>query len=138
LASEPVHVDDQCNRHGDAIREREGRNDSADLAPRDHLSDHVAEFDCVANIRWRHCVFSSVGCKGQGARHKCDGAGVDIAMKAGLKKHGLIDKRDYTVIETPFPTMPSILNEKKADHGMVEEIITIWHRTSFAIFAADA
>jgi len=28
------------------------------------------------------------------------GAGVDIAMKAGLKKHGLIDKRDYTVIET--------------------------------------
>ena len=43
------------------------------------------------------------------------GAGVDIAMKAGLKKHGLIDKRDYTVIETPFPTMPSMLNEKKVD-----------------------
>ena len=34
------------------------------------------------------------------------GAGVDIAMKAGLKKHGLIDKRDFTVIEAPFPTMP--------------------------------
>jgi NitT/TauT family transport system substrate-binding protein len=43
------------------------------------------------------------------------GTGVDIAMKAGLKKHGLIDKRDYTVIETPFPTMPAVLNEKKAD-----------------------
>jgi sulfonate transport system substrate-binding protein len=43
------------------------------------------------------------------------GAGVDIAMKAGLKKHGLIDKRDYTVIEAPFPTMPVMLNEKKAD-----------------------
>jgi NitT/TauT family transport system substrate-binding protein len=43
------------------------------------------------------------------------GTGVDIAMKAGLKKHGLIDKRDYTVIEAPFPTMPAILNEKKAD-----------------------
>jgi hypothetical protein len=36
------------------------------------------------------------------------GAGVDIAMKAGLKKHGLIDKRDYTVIEAPFPTMPAM------------------------------
>jgi NitT/TauT family transport system substrate-binding protein len=36
-------------------------------------------------------------------------------MKAGLKKHGLIDKRDYTVIEAPFPTMPAMLNEKKAD-----------------------
>jgi NitT/TauT family transport system substrate-binding protein len=43
------------------------------------------------------------------------GTGVDIAMKAGLKKHGLLDKRDYTVIEAPFPTMPAILSEKKAD-----------------------
>jgi NitT/TauT family transport system substrate-binding protein len=43
------------------------------------------------------------------------GTGVDIAMKAGLKKHGLVDKRDYTVIETAFPTMPAILSEKKAD-----------------------
>jgi sulfonate transport system substrate-binding protein len=43
------------------------------------------------------------------------GAGVDIAMKAGLRKHGLLDKRDYTVIETPFPTMPAMLAEKKAD-----------------------
>ncbi|HYI06756.1 MAG TPA: ABC transporter substrate-binding protein [Reyranella sp.] len=43
------------------------------------------------------------------------GAGVDIAMKAGLKKHGLIDKRDFTVIEAPLPTMPNMLNDKKAD-----------------------
>jgi NitT/TauT family transport system substrate-binding protein len=43
------------------------------------------------------------------------GAGVDIAMKAGLKKHGLVDKRDYTVIEVPFATMAAMLNEKKAD-----------------------
>jgi ABC-type nitrate/sulfonate/bicarbonate transport system substrate-binding protein len=43
------------------------------------------------------------------------GTGVDIAMKAGLKKHGLLDKRDYTVIEAPFPAHPAMLNEKKAD-----------------------
>ena len=43
------------------------------------------------------------------------GSGVDIGMKAALKKHGLIDKRDYTVIEAPFPTMISLLKEKKAD-----------------------
>jgi NitT/TauT family transport system substrate-binding protein len=43
------------------------------------------------------------------------GAGIDIAMKAGLKKHGLIDKRDFTVIEAPFPTMAAMLNDKKAD-----------------------
>jgi sulfonate transport system substrate-binding protein len=43
------------------------------------------------------------------------GSGVDIAMRAALKKHGLIDKRDYTVIEAPFPTMPAMLKDKKAD-----------------------
>lgn len=43
------------------------------------------------------------------------GSGVDIAMKAALKKHGLEDKRDFTVIEAPFPTMAALLNDKKAD-----------------------
>src|SRR5215207_11075512 len=43
------------------------------------------------------------------------GAGVDIAMKAGLLKHGLADKRDYTVIETQLSVMPQMLVEKKAD-----------------------
>lgn len=43
------------------------------------------------------------------------GSGIDIAMKATLKKHGLIDKRDYTVVEAPFPTMAAMLKDKKAD-----------------------
>ena len=43
------------------------------------------------------------------------GSGIDIAMKADLKKHGLMDKRDYTVIEAPFPTMPAMLKDKKVD-----------------------
>jgi ABC-type nitrate/sulfonate/bicarbonate transport system substrate-binding protein len=47
--------------------------------------------------------------------HNLIGSGADIAMKAGLKKHGLLDKRDYTVIEAPFPTMAAMLSEKKAD-----------------------
>ncbi len=40
---------------------------------------------------------------------------VDIASRAMLKKHGLQDKRDYTVIEAPFPTMKAMLSEKKVD-----------------------
>jgi NitT/TauT family transport system substrate-binding protein len=40
---------------------------------------------------------------------------VDIASRAMLKKHGLLDKRDYTVIEAPFPTMKAMLSEKKVD-----------------------
>ena len=43
------------------------------------------------------------------------GSGVDIGMKAALKKHGLVDKKDFTVLEAPFPTMASLLAEKKAD-----------------------
>jgi len=43
------------------------------------------------------------------------GSGIDIAMRAALTKHGLIDKRDYTVIEAPFPAMAAMLKEKKAD-----------------------
>jgi NitT/TauT family transport system substrate-binding protein len=43
------------------------------------------------------------------------GSAVDIVSRAMLKKHGLIDKRDYTTIEAPFPTMKVMLKEKKAD-----------------------
>jgi NitT/TauT family transport system substrate-binding protein len=32
-----------------------------------------------------------------------------------LRKHGLEDKRDYTVLEAPFPTMRAMLAEKKVD-----------------------
>jgi ABC-type nitrate/sulfonate/bicarbonate transport system substrate-binding protein len=32
-----------------------------------------------------------------------------------LRKHGLEDKRDYTMIEAPFPTMKAMLAQKKAD-----------------------
>src|SRR5262249_51215858 len=53
--------------------------------------------------------------KGKIVASNAIGSGVDIAMRAMLKKHGLEDKRDYSVIEAPFPTMRAILAEKKAD-----------------------
>ena len=43
------------------------------------------------------------------------GAAVDIACRAMLRKHGLEDKRDYTIVEGPLPTMRAMLMEKKAD-----------------------
>jgi NitT/TauT family transport system substrate-binding protein len=43
------------------------------------------------------------------------GAGVDVAMRAMLRKHGLEANRDYTIIEAPFPGMKSMLMEKKVD-----------------------
>ena len=43
------------------------------------------------------------------------GSGVEIAMRSTLKKHGLEDRRDYTIIETPFGTMLPMLIGRKAD-----------------------
>jgi len=43
------------------------------------------------------------------------GSAVDIAARAMLHKHGLEDKRDYTMLEGPLPAMPAMLLEKKAD-----------------------
>lgn len=41
------------------------------------------------------------------------GAGLDIAMRNMLRKHGLVEKRDYTVIEAAFPNMKAMLMAKK-------------------------
>jgi sulfonate transport system substrate-binding protein len=43
------------------------------------------------------------------------GSAVDVATRAMLRKHGLEDKRDYTMLEGPLPAMPAMLLEKKVD-----------------------
>jgi sulfonate transport system substrate-binding protein len=43
------------------------------------------------------------------------GSAVDVAIRAMLHKHGLEEKRDYTMLEAPLPAMPAMLLEKKAD-----------------------
>src|SRR5262249_56407697 len=52
---------------------------------------------------------------GQVVSNNAAGRGVDIAMRAMLRKHGLEPNRDYTIIEAPFPGMKSMLMEKKTD-----------------------
>jgi sulfonate transport system substrate-binding protein len=53
--------------------------------------------------------------KGKVVATNAAGSAIDIGSRAMLKKSGLEDKRDYTVIEAPFPTMRAMLAEKKAD-----------------------
>jgi sulfonate transport system substrate-binding protein len=53
--------------------------------------------------------------KGKAVAVNQSGSAVDIAMRAMLRKHGLEDKRDYTVSEAPFPTMRAMLADKKVD-----------------------
>ena len=53
--------------------------------------------------------------KGKVVASNATGSAVDVATRAMLRKAGLEDKRDYTIIETPFPTMRAMLAEKKVD-----------------------
>jgi sulfonate transport system substrate-binding protein len=53
--------------------------------------------------------------KGKAVAINAAGAAVDIAMRAMLRRHGLENKRDYTIVEAPFPTMRAMLAEKKVD-----------------------
>jgi sulfonate transport system substrate-binding protein len=43
------------------------------------------------------------------------GGGSDIGLRVMLRRHGLEDRRDYSVIETQFPNMPAMLEERKID-----------------------
>ncbi|HEX4192981.1 MAG TPA: ABC transporter substrate-binding protein [Stellaceae bacterium] len=55
-----------------------------------------------------------------------NGAGsvVDIAMRYMMKKHGLEDKRDYTLIEASLPNMLPMLIQGKADLVTMNAIYT--------------
>jgi len=53
--------------------------------------------------------------KGKVVATNASGSAVDVAMRAMLRKFGLEDKRDYTMVEAPFPTMRAMLAEKKVD-----------------------
>jgi sulfonate transport system substrate-binding protein len=43
------------------------------------------------------------------------GSGTDIPLRVMLKKNGMEDKRDVTIIEAQIPTMPAMLNEAKVE-----------------------
>lgn len=53
--------------------------------------------------------------KGKVLATNAGGSGVDIAMKAMLRKHGIDDKRDVTIVEGAFPNMRAMLGDKKVD-----------------------
>ena len=53
--------------------------------------------------------------KGKVVGTNAAGSAVDVATRAMLRKFGFEDKRDYTVVEAPFPTMRAMLAEKKVD-----------------------
>ncbi|WP_457940356.1 ABC transporter substrate-binding protein [Mesorhizobium sp. 10J20-29] len=57
--------------------------------------------------------------KGKRIATNAIGSSVYTAMQIMFGKHGLVDKRDYTMIEVGFPNIPAMLEERKVDLGPV-------------------
>lgn len=64
------------------------------------------------------------GLKGKVLASNGAGSVVDIAMRYMMKKHGLEDKRDYTLIEASLPNMLPMLIQGKADLVTMNAIYT--------------
>jgi len=57
--------------------------------------------------------------KGKRIGSNAIGSASDTAIRAMFKKNGMVDKRDFTVIEVAFPNIPIMLDEGKIDMGTV-------------------
>jgi NitT/TauT family transport system substrate-binding protein len=53
--------------------------------------------------------------KGKVLATNAAGSAVDIIMRAALRKNGLDDRKDVSVVEAAFPNMKAMLTSKKAD-----------------------
>jgi sulfonate transport system substrate-binding protein len=53
--------------------------------------------------------------KGRVAASPGAGSALDIAIRAMLRKHGLEEKRDYTIVEAALPNLKPMLLSKKVD-----------------------
>jgi sulfonate transport system substrate-binding protein len=53
------------------------------------------------------------------------GGALDIAMRVALRRNGMEDKRDYTVVESALPSMKAMLAERKVD--LIPAVIPFAH-----------
>ena len=60
-------------------------------------------------------IRSAAELRGKRVATNAIGGAVDIGARAMLKKHGLEDKRDYTILEVGFPNMTAMVREGKVD-----------------------
>lgn len=59
--------------------------------------------------------------KGKRVGSNAIGSASDTAIRAMFRKHNMLDKRDYTIVEVAFPNIPAMLEEGKLDMGTVLE-----------------
>jgi len=86
----------------------------------DILEDGVEGFHSETFLVKKGSGITSVAdLKGKRIGTNAIGSAADTGMRVMLKKSGLLDKRDFTVVETAFPNIPPMLDEGKIDMGPV-------------------
>ncbi len=81
----------------------------------DEFRDAVDGYGTNAFMVRKDGAKTAADLKGKVVATNAIGSMVDIAARLGLRKQGLEDKRDYTVIEAPLPAMKALLLGGKAD-----------------------
>ena len=86
----------------------------------DILEDGVEGFNSEAFMVKKDSGIKSVAdLKGKRIGTNAIGSAADTSMRVMMKKNGLQDKRDFTVVEVAFPNIPPMLDEGKLDMGPV-------------------
>lgn len=81
----------------------------------DEFRDAVDGYGTNAFMVRKDGAKTAADLKGKVVATNAIGSMVDIAMRIWMRKQGLEDKRDYSVVEAPLPSMKSLLLEKKAE-----------------------
>ena len=82
----------------------------------DEFRDGVQGYDTIQYMVLKDGPINKIeDLKGKIIAVNAIGTGTDIFMRVLLRKHGLEAQRDYTLVESGFPTMKAMLAEKKVD-----------------------
>lgn len=82
----------------------------------DEIQDGVGDYNSVKFMVMRDGPVKKVeDLKGKIVATNIIGTGTDIGLRMMLRRHGLEDKRDYTVIEANYANMPALLEDGKAN-----------------------
>lgn len=73
------------------------------------------QFSIAYAVRADSAIRTVADLRGKTLATNAIGGAVDVAARVMLRKHGLEEKRDYTIVEVRFPAMEATLREGKVD-----------------------
>lgn len=91
-----------------------------------HVDGYQESFSMKWAVPEESPIRSPKDLKGKTISTNIIGGGLDIPIRVLLKRNGLEDKRDYTIVEVNFPNSEAMLREKKVDAAVF--LAPFWYR----------